>query len=167
MASREILLLGNENLYTICKEVSKNEIDKAKQIVTDLHDTMMEFRKKYGFGRAIAAPQINEPFRIIYMNFDGSSIALINPRLEFNDTEKFEMWDDCMSFPGLEVKLYRYEKCIIYYKNLEWKDYVLEATGDLSELIQHEYDHLDGVLALQKAIDNKSFRINKDKSGCF
>lgn len=163
MSVREILLLGNENLYEICREISKDEILKAKQIVNDLHDTIINFRDKHGFGRAIAAPQINELFRIIYMNFDNKSIAFINPRLEFESEDKFEMWDDCMSFPGLEVKVYRHEKCKVYYKDLEWNDCVLEFTGDLSELIQHEYDHLDGILAVQRAIDNKSFRINKNK----
>lgn len=167
MAVKEILLLGNEKLYEVCKEVSKDEIGKAKQIVEDLHDTMMNFREKYGFGRAIAAPQINELYRIIYMNFDNNSIAFINPRLEFFEDEKFEMWDDCMSYPGLEVKLCRYKKCRVYYKDLEWTDCSIEFEGDLAELIQHEYDHLDGVLAVQRAIDNKSFRINKNKSGCF
>lgn len=167
MTVREILLLGNENLYKVCKEISKDELNKAKKIVEDLHDTMMDFRNKYGFGRAIAAPQINELYRIIYMNFDDNSIAFINPRLEFIEDDKFEMWDDCMSYPGLEVKLYRYKKCKVYYKDLEWNDCILEFEGDLSELIQHEYDHLDGILAVQRAIDNKSFRINKDKSGCF
>ena len=167
MSTREILLLGNERLYRMCKEISKDEIHKAKQIVTDLHDTMMEFRKKYGFGRAIAAPQIDEPFRIIYINFDDRTTALINPKLEFYEDRKFDMWDDCMSFPGLEVRLYRYKKCKIYYKDLEWRDCILEVTGDLSELIQHEYDHLDGILAVQRAIDNRSFRINAEKAGCF
>lgn len=167
MALREILLLGNENLYAVCSEVSKDEINKVKQIVEDLHDTMVNFREKYGFGRAIAAPQINELYRIIYVNFDNTSIAFINPKLEFTEDEKFEIWDDCMSYPGLEVKLYRYKTCKIYYKNLEWADCSIKFTGDLAELIQHEYDHLDGILAVQKAIDNKSFRINKNKSGCF
>lgn len=167
MAVREILLLGNENLYKVCKEISKDELHKAKKIVEDLHDTMMDFRNKYGFGRAIAAPQIDELYRIIYMNFDDNSIAFINPRLEFIEDDKFEMWDDCMSYPGLEVKLYRYRKCKVYYKDLDWNDCILEFEGDLSELIQHEYDHLDGILAVQRAIDNKSFRINKNKSGCF
>lgn len=167
MAVREILLLGNENLYKVCKEISIDELHKAKKIVEDLHDTMMDFRDKYGFGRAIAAPQIDELYRIIYMNFDNNSIAFINPRLEFIEDDKFEMWDDCMSYPGLEVKLYRYRKCKVYYKDLEWNDCVLDFEGDLSELIQHEYDHLDGILAVQRAIDNKSFRVNKNKSGCF
>lgn len=167
MAAREILLLGNENLYKVCKEVSRDNIEKAGRVVEDLHDTIIAFRRKYGFGRAIAAPQINELLRIIYMNFDNNSMALINPRLEFIGSEKFEVWDDCMSFPGLEVRLYRYKNCKVYYKDLNWNDCTLDFTGDLSELIQHEYDHLDGILAVQRAIDNKSFRINKNKAGCF
>lgn len=166
MAVREILLLGNENLYKTSMVVSKDEIGKAKQIAEDLHDTLMDFRKKYGFGRAVAAPQINELSRIIYMNYDGRSTVLINPTLEFTCDEKFEMWDDCMSFPGLEVKLLRYKKCKVHYKDLEWNNCTLEPDADISELIQHEYDHLDGILAVQRAIDNKSFRINKDKAGC-
>ncbi len=167
MALREILLLGNENLYNTSKEVSERELDKAKQIVKDLQDTMIHFREKYGFGRAIASPQIGELYRIIYMNIEGKETAFINPRLEFMEDKKFEMWDDCMSFPGLEVRLERYKKCRVYYKDLNWKDCLLELEGDLAELIQHEYDHLDGILAVQKARTNKDFRINKDKSGCF
>ncbi|MFL0197483.1 peptide deformylase [Clostridium sp. WILCCON 0269] len=167
MAVREILLLGNERLYEVCREISKHEIDKANQIVEDLHDTIMCFKEKYGFGRAIAAPQINEMYRVIYMNFDNDSIVFINPRIEFFDDEKFEMWDDCMSYPGLEVKLNRYKRCRVFYRDLNWKDCVIECQGDLAELLQHEYDHLDGVLAVQRAIDNKSFRINKNKLACF
>lgn len=167
MSVREILLLGNESLYKSSKEVSKDEIGEVKRISDDLHDTLMDFRKKYGFGRAIAAPQINEFFRIIYMNFDGSPIVLINPELEFRDNDEFELWDDCMSFPGLEVRLLRHRRCKVFYKDPEWLDCTLELEGDLAELIQHEYDHLDGILAVQRAIDNKSFRINKSKINCF
>ncbi|RQD68582.1 MAG: peptide deformylase [Tindallia sp. MSAO_Bac2] len=164
MAEREILLLGDERLYRVCAKIGRDELNKAKQIVNDLHDTMTAFRKRVGFGRAIAAPQIDEPYRIIYMNIDDRVTAFINPRLEFNDSEEFSLWDDCMSFPGLEVRLNRYKECTIYYKDLEWKDCKMELSGDLAELIQHEYDHLDGILAVQRAIDNKSFRINKEKA---
>ena len=167
MAIREILLLGDENLYRVCEEIKHEELVRAGGIALDLQDTMAEFRKKYGFGRAIAAPQINEPVRMIYLNYDGNPKTLINPRLEFIGDEKFEVWDDCMSFPGLEVRLYRYKKCKVYYKNLEWKDCTLEFEGDLSELIQHEYDHLDGILAVQRAIDSKAFRMNRSKAGCY
>jgi len=167
MAIRDIKALGDEDLHKKSIEISKENIKKAKEVICDLHDTLINFRKKHGFGRAIAAPQINEFYRIIYINIDGKSINIINPELEFIGDEKIELWDDCMSFPGLEVRLYRYKKCRISYKNLDWDNCILEFEGDLSELIQHEYDHLDGILAVQRAIDGRAFRINKKKSGYF
>jgi len=166
MAVREILLLGNEDLYSISSEISPEQIEKAKRISIDLHDTMLDFKEKYRFGRAIAAPQIGEFWRIIYMNWANHPYVLVNPRLQFGE-EQFEVWDDCMSFPGLEVKLKRYKKTTISYKDLEWNECALEFENDLSELIQHEYDHLDGILAVQKALDSKSFRINRLKAGCY
>ena len=159
MAVRDILLLGNENLYRISREVKKEEIGKMHQVVQDLHDTLMEFRRLHGFGRAVAAPQIDESCRILYMNYNGNSIVFINPRLLFPVDEKFEIWDDCMSFPGLEVKVERYKTCEVLYRDLDWKECSLHFEGDLAELIQHEYDHLDGILAVQRAVNNKAFRI--------
>jgi peptide deformylase len=69
--------------------------------------------------------------------------------------------DDCMSFPNLLVKVKRYKKAVIKYKDLEWKDRQMNLEGDLSELLQHEYDHLDGILATMRAIDNKSFFVKE------
>jgi peptide deformylase len=166
MAVRKILLLGDEALYRFARPVNEDELPRARQVVTDLQDTMMNFREKYRFGRAIAAPQIGEPLRIIYMNLAGQPFAFINPRLEFGEGQ-FELWDDCMSFPGLEVRLKRYRQCQLFYKDLDWQDGCLIMGDDLAELIQHEYDHLDGILAVQRAIDDRAFRINKDKAGCY
>ncbi len=160
MAIRDILLLGNEKLYDVSIEVLKEELDYVKEVVEDLHDTLMNFRKEYGAGRAIAAPQINAFKRLIYMNIDKPTV-FINPRLEFVGEDKMEVLDDCMSFPKLKVKVLRYKKCKIFYKDLLWNDCVMDLSDDLSELIQHEYDHLDGILAVQRAIDNKSFVMEK------
>lgn len=163
MAVREILLLGNEKLYRTCLEIKESELEKARQVVNDLHDTLMHFRERVGFGRAIAAPQIDEPYRIIYMNIEEEATAFLNPHMTFNESEQFTLLDDCMSFPGLEVRVNRYKTCTIHYKNLKWQDCQISFTGDLSELLQHEYDHLDGILAVQRALDTKSFRINPEK----
>lgn len=167
MPNREILLLGNEKLYKTSKKVEIHELDKAKQIIDDLHDTIVAFRDKYGYGRAIAAPQIDEAYRIVYMNLGSWKIHFINPVMEPNGEETFELWDDCMSFPGLEVWVKRYKKVVVKYKDLDWKDCELTFDDELAELFQHEYDHLDGILAVQRAVDQKAFRINKEKSGKF
>ncbi len=122
----------------------------------DLHDTMMEFRRIYKAGRAIAAPQIGVKKRVLYMNV-GEPVLLINPVLEFPDGEMMEVMDDCMSFPGLLVKVDRYRRCRIHYKDRNWQDEEMELEGDLSELLQHEYDHLDGILATMRAKDSRAF----------
>ena len=100
---REILLLGDPRLYQASSPVERGEIDTLKEVVHDLHDTLIAFRKKYGAGRAIAAPQIGVFKRIIYMCID-EPVVFINPILQFEDDEMMEVLDDCMSFPGLLVR---------------------------------------------------------------
>lgn len=167
MSKQNILLLGDERLYQVSEPLSEKELLLAKDILLDLEDTMKGFRARYGFGRAIAAPQIGAARRIVYLNTGELKIGFINPRLYFPDEEQIELWDDCMSFPGLEVRLFRYNHVVVNYKDDQWKDCEIEFQGDLAELIQHEYDHLDGILAVQRAIDNRSLRINRERTGCF
>ena len=101
------------------------------------------------------------------MHLGDRQIHFINPVIEPLEASKFELWDDCMSFPGLEVLVRRYTKIKVTYRDLDWKEHETFFEEDLSELFQHEYDHLDGILAVQRAINNKSFRINRDKAGKF
>ena len=155
---REILLLGNEELYQISEPVKPDEIETLKSVVQDLHDTLMDFREKYHAGRAIAAPQIGVKKRLLYMFID-KPVVFINPVLEFPDNEMMEILDDCMSFPNLLVKVMRHKRCRIKYLDMDWKEQAMSLEGDLSELLQHEFDHLDGILATMRAIDNKSFVI--------
>jgi len=157
---REILLLGNEKLYQKSEEIKREDMDYIKEVVKDLHDTMMEFRRKYGVGRAIAAPQIGVFKRLVYMNI-GTPVVFINPVLEFKDDEKMTVMDDCMCFPNLLVKVKRYKKCKVKYRDLNFEYKEVNYEGDLSELIQHEYDHLDGILATMRAMDSKSFFIKQ------
>jgi len=158
MAIREILQLGNERLYEASETVKANEIGFIRDLVNDLHDTMIEFRRKHGFGRAIAAPQIGIMKRVVYMHM-GSPTIFINPGLTFKDGEIIEIWDNCMSFPNLLVKVQRHKRCQIVHRDLEWRLKSDSLEGDISELLQHECDHLDGILATMRAIDNKSFAI--------
>ncbi len=160
MAIREILLLGDERLYKKAKPLSDQDMEKARRISRDLEDTMMNFRREKGFGRAIAAPQINEPYRLIFVHVQGRSTTMVNPEL-ICDGETYEIWDDCMSFPGLEVKVLRYRQCVIRFNNLHGKKQQWSLKGDMAELLQHEYDHLNGILAVDRALNKKAFRIVK------
>ncbi len=160
MAVSDILLLGNPLLYKISEPVHKNELKVLLPKIKLMFDTVFDFRKKYGVGRAIAAPQIGLLKRIICLNID-KPVAMINPVISELSNEMFEVWDDCMSFPNLLVKVNRHEKLTITFRDLNWELQSWHLSGDMSELIQHEYDHLDGILATQRATDNQSFRYKK------
>lgn len=152
-----ILPLGNPLLYEKSEAVAKDEVPALKPVIQDLQDIILEFRAKYKAGRAIAAPQIGVMKRLICMNVD-RPIAIINPVLSNLSDEMMELWDDCMCFPNLLVRLRRHRYITLTFQDEEWKTHRWDLKDDLSELVQHEYDHLDGILATQRAIDNQSFK---------
>lgn len=158
MAIREILMLGNPLLYEVCAPVTEGELHEMRAVAKDLHDTLTDFRARYGVGRAIAAPQIGVKKRLLYMN-TGQPIVFINPVLSARSRKKFELWDDCMSFPELLVRVSRHQTCRISYRDLDWQKQALLLQDSMSELLQHECDHLDGILAVARAIDSKSFAL--------
>ena len=122
----------------------------------DLRDTLHEFRRTHGFGRGISAVQIGEPLRLIYIELEGGAYRLRNPGFEFQSEEKFRLWDDCFSFPDLLVWLERSVEVRIRYEDDAGEAVGLTARGAFSELLQHEMDHLDGVLAIDRALDRNS-----------
>jgi peptide deformylase len=158
MAKLEMVLqLGDPRLYEVCEPVKKEELPELKQAIQDMHDIIFEFRAKYKAGRAIAAPQIGVMKRLIYMHID-RPVVIINPVFSNLSQEMFELWDDCMSFPNLLVRLKRHKSLTITFLDENWKEQIWNLQDDLSELLQHEYDHLDGILATQRALDNQSFK---------
>ena len=159
---RKLLKLGEPQLYEISEEIARDELPQVRQWVEDLHDTLMDYRKIYGAGRAVAAPQIGIQKRLLYMYLD-KAYVFINPVMTFPDEETYELMDDCMSFPGLMVKVCRYRRCVIRYLDLDFQPREMALEGDLSELLQHEYDHLDGILATMRAVDNKSLYLQQMK----
>ena len=151
-----ILKLGDEALYKVSEAVVQDEVPALLKTVRDLHDTLLDFREGNGAGRAIAAPQIGVPKRLIYVLID-KPIILFNPSLRFPDDEMMTVLDDCMSFPHLLVRVRRYRRCVVTYYDETWQTHTWALEGALSELIQHEYDHLDGILATMRAVDSKAF----------
>jgi len=148
--------LGNPKLYEISSPVEKRELSQLSPVIQDLHDTLLAFRNQFHAGRAIAAPQIGIHKRIVYMYINQPTV-FINPVLKLIGDEEIEVMDDCMSFPNLLVKVRRHKKSRILYRDMKWNEQEMILEGDLSELLQHEYDHLDGILATMRAIDNHSF----------
>ncbi len=154
---KDMLLLGDQRLYETCAPITRAELPLVRDWVADLHQVMEEIRAKYHFGRAIAAPQLGIMKRLVYMNID-KPVIFINPILTHLSEDMFEIWDDCMSFPNLLVQVKRHKSLIINYLDENWQPQSWIMEDDLAELLQHECDHLDGILCTMRAIDNQSFR---------
>jgi len=154
MASRRILQLGDPLLRR--KSANVGHPAHAERVWHDLRDTLHEFQRTHGFGRGISAVQIGVLERVIYVEFEQTPYCLINPEWEYMSPEKFELWDDCFSFPDLLVRLERSEIVRLRYFDEHGAAGQIEAAGAFSELIQHEMDHLDGVLAVDRALPGNS-----------
>ncbi|MFN7624188.1 MAG: peptide deformylase, partial [Acidobacteriota bacterium] len=124
--------------------------------------TLADFRLRQGFGRAIAAPQIGVAARMIFVRMhDGrfGPAPLINPHIVRASEEMIELWDDCFSFPDLLVRVARHREIEVEYQDEEAQIRRVVARDDLAELLQHEIDHLDGILATDRAIGPRSLAI--------
>lgn len=151
---REIALLGNPVLRTPCEPIEDFHSEETRALITDLSDTLGDFRSRRGFGRGIAAPQIGITRQVIFINFEFQG-PLINPIIASRSKRTFRLWDDCFSFPDILVKVDRSYEINVEYQDTDGHRRSLKAEGGLSELLQHEIDHLNGILAIDRAIDTR------------
>lgn len=157
---RPICRMGNPILREIAKEVKVSEIisDSFPQLILDLRDSM----KHYG-GIGIAAPQIGVSKQVCVIemmgiNRYGKEINLpftifINPKVEVVSPKEEGYWEGCLSVPGLRGYVERPQHIRVHYLNENAEQKVLEAEGFLATVIQHELDHLFGVLYIDKIKD--------------
>ena len=155
MSACRILQLGDPLLRAVSAPVATPA--EADGVFRDLRDTLHEFQRTHGFGRGISAVQIGEPKRLIYIELEGRAYCLRNPEYEWQSEEKFQFWDDSFSFPDLLVRLERSVAVRVRYWNEAGEVERVDARGAFSELLQHEIDHLDGILAVDRALDRESF----------
>jgi peptide deformylase len=154
MSAREILLLGNPILRQKCSSVKSVDSEETRTIINDLRETLERFRTQRGFGRGIAAPQIGASRKIIYIDYEYTG-PLINPNIVRRSRKKFHLWDDCFSFPDILAYVQRNYSIEVAFTNERGQKKKLRAVGALSELLQHEIDHLSGVLAIDRAVDTR------------
>ncbi len=154
MPAKPIVELGNPLLREVSESVT--DLQYASRVLDDLADTLHEFQRTHGFGRGIAAIQIGEKARIVYIEIHGQRFELVNPQFSNRGDEKIRLWDDCFSFPNLMVYLERHRRVEVLYTDRQGENRSVVANDDFAELIQHELDHLDGILAIDRAIDPKT-----------
>ena len=144
MAIREVRTMGDDILGKVCKPV-KEVNERTLQLIEDMFETMYETN-----GVGIAAPQVGVLKRIVCMDVgDGNQYVMINPEIIELSGEQTGM-EGCLSVPGKRGQVTRanYAKVKAYNENME--EIIIEGEGLLARCIQHECDHLDGILYVSK-----------------
>ncbi|ACI19172.1 peptide deformylase [Dictyoglomus thermophilum] len=143
---REIRKVGDPILKTKAKKVEKID-EKVKELARDMIETM-----KFCNGVGLAAPQVGESLRIIVVDYEDNPIVLINPEIIEMSGEELD-YEGCLSVPGVEVPVKRAERIVFKAQDLDGRTKKYRAKGLLARVVQHEVDHLDGMLILDRAVE--------------
>ena len=149
MAIREILFLGDPVLRTEAEDVVAFD-DDLRTLVRDMFETMY-----HAEGIGLAAPQIGVSSRVIVVDLrredhDDAPMALVNPRLVWTSEESAKQPEGCLSIPTLEEVVERPAEVRVEAQDPDGKPVTIEADELLARALQHEIDHLDGILFLDR-----------------
>lgn len=162
MPVRPILKMGDARLLRTARRVEHFDTPALLALVTDLHDTML-----HAGGVGLAAPQIGVDLAVVIFGFETSlrypdappvpKTVLINPAIEPIDAQQAEDWEGCLSVPGLRGKVPRFHRIQYSGWDPEGQRIEREADGFHARVVQHECDHLLGVLYPKRIRDFSAF----------
>ncbi len=161
MAVRRIIRMGHPALRQVARPVTPAELATGTldALVADMVDTLQD----YG-GIGLAAPQINEPVRLAIIDLPGGPsrygeipevplTVFVNPEIEVVDPASAGYWEGCLSVPGLRGYVERPQHVRVRALDLEGSPLALELRGFPATVFQHEFDHLDGTLYIDRILD--------------
>jgi peptide deformylase len=167
MAIREVLRMGDARLLQVSEPVRDFPSHGLNELLTDMRDTMQALD-----GAGIAAPQIGVPLRVIIFGIthnprypDAEPVpqtVLVNPRIELLGEDTEDGWEGCLSVPGMRGLVPRFTKLRYtgFDENAQPIDRVV--SGFHARVVQHEVDHLDGVLYPMRIRDLRNFGFNEE-----
>ena len=137
-------------MSNVCTRVLN--IKEARPIIEDMMDTLMSIAQLYEFkrGHGIAAPQIGHLKRLNIVQYDGATRVLINPEIIEHSAEKRPIREGCLSFFDVRGNVPRYTSVTISALDENGRQFTLRANDDFAMLLQHELDHLDGILYVDR-----------------
>jgi peptide deformylase len=152
--------MGDPRLLDVARPVEGFDTPELRRLVCDMKETMLSEN-----GVGLAAPQIGESLRIVVFGFDAGSpeaeelpyTVLINPVLAFPSEETEDDWEGCLSVPGLRAKIPRRVRLRYTGFTLSGERIERDAEGFHARVVQHECDHLDGILYPMRIVDFRSF----------
>ena len=149
MAVRRVRQLGDPALRVRASRVEDPGSKATVALVDDLQETLRATRAATSYGRAIAAPQIGVASRVVVADL-GERWTLVNPEITWASDERREWWDACLSFLDTFGRLTRSSRITVRWQGLDGEVHEESFEDELAELLQHEIDHLDGVLAVDR-----------------
>jgi len=146
MAIIDVLLIGNTKLRQESSEVIDFNLE-LKEIIQDLKDTLIHLQETKKIGRGLAAPQIGHMKKVILFQLSERPFVMVNPKIVWKSEETFPVWDSCFCFDvAFFIQVERHKSIKVGYQDENGNAKTEEFSGDLSELVQHEIDHLYGIL---------------------
>jgi len=162
MAIREVLKMGDPRLLQVSEPVRRFDTPALAELLTDMRDTMRHLN-----GAGLAAPQIGVPWRVVIFGVDHNprypdaqsvpQTVLINPTLAAPDEEMEDGWEGCLSVPGMRGLVPRHRR--LHYSGFDEQGqrFEREVEGFHARVVQHEVDHLDGILYPRRIRDLRMF----------
>jgi len=165
----KIARMGHPVLLRRCEPVPNPGAPGIRQLVTNMIQTMEDAP-----GVGLAAPQVHVPLRLFVFRIPGErnrddpddlpvgNTVLINPELELLGEERVLGWEGCLSIPGMRAAVPRAPR--VRYRGVDCDGKVVEreASGFHARVVQHEYDHLDGILYTMRMTDFRLFGFNEE-----
>ena len=152
MAVRNVLQLGSETLREKAKPVSKG-MRGLRKLTDDMFATMED-----ASGVGLAAPQVGVPLRVIVVDADEVRMALVNPEIVKTSEETILDEEGCLSYFSYYGPVSRYQSVVVKGRSLEWKKVRIRAEDLLARVFQHEIDHLNGTLFVDRVEDPEEIR---------
>jgi len=165
MSIRKVAVLGHPVLRQVAQKlpVEKIKTPEVQTLIRDMIDTMVEYD-----GRGLAAPQVHESVQIVVMlwDFDGKEkpglLCLINPEIKPLTAEESSHWEGCLSVPGMRGKVARPNKVQVDAYDQKGEKLSFVAEGFAATVVQHECDHLMGIIYVDRITDFSQFAYNRE-----
>ena len=169
MAILKIARMGHPVLLRRCDPVPDPGAPEIRRLVADMMETMEDAP-----GVGLAAPQVFRPLRLFVFRIPGDrsgvdptdspvgNSVLINPQLELIGDDRVMGWEGCLSIPGMRAAIPRAQKVRYRGVDLDGNEVTREVSGFHARVVQHEYDHLDGILYTMRVNDFSLFGFNEE-----
>lgn len=141
-----IITYPNPILKKKTETVKDPKDPKIKELIFDMLETLEQTPE----GMGLAAPQVGSSVRLCVIRFEGKTYILINPKIKSKSLRKETLEEGCLSFPGKFLPIKRSKKVTIKAVGRNGEKIEIKAEGIFSRALQHEIDHLDGILFIER-----------------